>query len=58
MINYTTADQSCCGRFGKFIVCTGVGKPKMRGGDRMAGKTSKAAPKKPKGRIGKSVKKK
>lgn len=57
--NYTTADQSHCIRFSTFIVCTGVGKSKPKGGGKMvAKKVSKAAPKIPKGKIGKAVKRK
>lgn len=44
--------MSCCVWFGGHIVCTGVGEPAKKGGKR------KMAVKKPKGKIGKSVKRK
>jgi len=54
--------MSPCYQFGGAIVCTDIGWPddySVRGGKKMvAKKVSKAAPKIPKGKIGKAVKRK
>lgn len=62
--NYTTADRSNAITLGEFMVCIGMGKHLMRkkGGGVVSKTIKKAAPKKvaakPKGKIGKSVKRK